>query len=111
MKILHWLFASYRSESSREAHWMNRYRILYEGRVQGVGFRYFAFHTAQFCRLSGFVRNMDDGRVEVEVQGTEEAAARFMKIIRDGNGCSSISHYTIEQIAACPGEHFFSVKY
>jgi len=44
-------------------------RVLYSGRVQGVGFRYTARQIAQRHAVSGFVRNLDDGRVELVVEG------------------------------------------
>ena len=47
-------------------------RYFVRGRVQGVGFRYFVQKTAKELRLSGFARNLDDGRVEVYAVGTPE---------------------------------------
>lgn len=44
-------------------------RVLYSGRVQGVGFRYTARRIAQGHAVTGFVRNLDDGRVELVVEG------------------------------------------
>ena len=45
-------------------------RWLVRGRVQGVGFRYFAKREADVLAVTGWVRNMDDGRVEVFGQGS-----------------------------------------
>ena len=47
-------------------------RWLVRGRVQGVGFRYFAQRAADDLGLTGYVRNLDDGRVEVYATGPEE---------------------------------------
>ena len=44
-------------------------RVLYSGRVQGVGFRYTANRIAQGYAVTGFVRNLADGRVEVFAEG------------------------------------------
>ena len=44
------------------------YRV--RGRVQGVGFRYFVEHSAKTLEISGWVRNVDDGSVEVYASGT-----------------------------------------
>lgn len=44
-------------------------RVLYSGRVQGVGFRYAARRIAQQQAVTGFVRNLDDGRVELVAEG------------------------------------------
>ena len=51
---------------------MNRKHILFYGRVQGVGFRYYSVHKARQLGLAGWVQNLSDGSVEMEVQGTEE---------------------------------------
>jgi len=50
---------------------MNKHRLhyIFSGDVQGVGFRYTACHNAQMLGITGWVRNMYDGRVEMEAQG------------------------------------------
>ena len=48
---------------------MIRKHIFFYGRVQGVGFRYHATYKATLLGLTGWVRNLDDGSVEMEVQG------------------------------------------
>ncbi len=48
---------------------MVRYHIFVEGRVQGVGFRYFVSMHAQSYGLTGSVKNLDNGLVEIYVQG------------------------------------------
>jgi acylphosphatase len=52
--------------------------------VQGVGFRYFIQDEADRLRLSGFVRNLRDGRVEVYAIGSAENLARLRTIIERG---------------------------
>ena len=47
-------------------------RYFVRGRVQGVGYRYFAQHAAAQAGVTGFTRNLDDGRVEVYAVGTPE---------------------------------------
>lgn len=49
-----------------------RKHMIVSGRVQGVGFRYRVQYLASGLKLSGWVKNLDDGRVEMELQGTEE---------------------------------------
>jgi acylphosphatase len=46
--------------------------ILFSGGVQGVGFRFTALNIARRCALTGFVRNVPDGKVELLVQGNED---------------------------------------
>ncbi len=50
---------------------MIRKHIIFYGRVQGVGFRFYAVHKARQLGLTGWVQNLYDGSVEMEVQGTE----------------------------------------
>ena len=50
---------------------MVRKHIFFSGDVQGVGFRYRSFYIAQSLGLAGWVENLWDGRVEMEVQGSE----------------------------------------
>jgi len=59
-------------------------RFLISGRVQGVGYRYFAQHSAQAAGVSGWARNLDDGRVEVHGNGTAERLDDFEGRLRQG---------------------------
>lgn len=49
-----------------------RKHIIFYGRVQGVGFRYYAVQKANQLALTGWVKNLYDGSVEMEVEGQEE---------------------------------------
>jgi len=59
-------------------------RMLLSGRVQGVGFRWFTRAAAQELGLAGLVRNLPDGRVEVEVAGGPEGLEAFRRRLREG---------------------------
>ena len=59
-------------------------RYLVSGRVQGVGFRFFAQDVARREGLAGSVRNLADGRVEVDAEGEVEAVARFERALHMG---------------------------
>jgi len=56
-----------------------RKRMVYHGRVQGVGFRYTAKRLANSLNLSGWVKNEYDGTVTMEVQGEENTIYRLME--------------------------------
>ncbi|SHJ48031.1 acylphosphatase [Pseudobutyrivibrio xylanivorans] len=56
-----------------------RYKMVFTGRVQGVGFRYKACNVANQYRLTGYVKNEYDGSVSVEIQGTEQEIYMFLK--------------------------------
>ncbi len=48
---------------------MKRYQILFSGKVQGVGFRYFMQNFASTYHCTGYVKNLSDGKVLAELQG------------------------------------------
>jgi acylphosphatase len=62
---------------------MERRTAYYSGRVQGVGFRYAARAAAQGFALTGYVRNLDDGRVELVLEGESADIERLIATIRD----------------------------
>lgn len=57
--------------------------ILYEGRVQGVGFRYTTKTVANGFEVTGTVRNLADGRVELVAEGEREELEAFRKAIQE----------------------------
>jgi acylphosphatase len=59
-------------------------RWFVRGRVQGVGYRYFAQHAATTLNLSGYVCNLDDGRVEVYAAGNPAALDEFAGMLHRG---------------------------
>jgi acylphosphatase len=73
-------------------------RILASGRVQGVGFRYSASRKARSLRLSGWVRNLDDGDVEIFAEGPEDALSRFAEWLRDMEPPARVDRLDIERV-------------
>jgi acylphosphatase len=59
-------------------------RFLISGRVQGVGYRYFAERSARETGVTGWARNLDDGRVEVHANGTAAQLDDFEALLRQG---------------------------
>ncbi len=59
-------------------------RWIVRGRVQGVGFRYFAQKTADLLGLGGYARNLDDGSVEVYAAGPKEKLDELAGRLRQG---------------------------
>lgn len=64
---------------------MNRknVRVHYNGRVQGVGFRYTVKTLAQGFEITGAVRNLPDGRVELEAEGAVAELEDFLRAVRE----------------------------
>lgn len=58
---------------------MKRNSFIFSGRVQNVGFRYSARQIAEELGLTGWVRNMDDGKVAMEVQGSPENIEKLIE--------------------------------
>jgi acylphosphatase len=72
-----------------------RMHIFYSGRVQGVGFRYTAKNVAMGFEVTGSVRNLPDGRVELLAEGQKEELEAFRLAIRESGLGSFISNEQI----------------
>ncbi|HZV35727.1 MAG TPA: acylphosphatase [Verrucomicrobiae bacterium] len=66
-----------------------RVQVLYAGTVQGVGFRYTVKSLAGGFELTGTVRNLSDGRVELVAEGTKDELNAFQQAIRE----SELGHF------------------
>jgi len=84
-------------------------RLIVTGRVQGVGFRYFTRDAARLDDLRGTVRNLDDGRVEVEVEGDVEAVLRFERTIRRGSPGSRVDDVSVHESPPSGRFHDFRI--
>lgn len=87
-----------------------RYRMIFTGRVQGVGFRYTANNAANQYHLTGYVKNEYDGSVTVEVQGAEEAIYLFIKSLANDRYIA-IDDIQKQQIPIEADERGFIVQY
>lgn len=67
-------------------------RFYVSGRVQGVGFRYFVEDVAHREGVTGYVRNLPDGRVEALVEGDAAAVTRVEQAVRTGPGGARVTH-------------------
>jgi len=74
-------------------------RYFVSGFVQGVGFRYFTQGEAQRLDLSGYVRNLRDGRVEAYAIGTPAQLAKFRAALQRGPRFASVSDIKEEPAA------------
>ena len=71
-------------------------RLVLTGRVQGVGFRWFARDAATREGVTGWVRNLPDGRVEAFVEGDGEAVTRVERALRRGPPGARIETVNVE---------------
>jgi acylphosphatase len=85
-----------------------RYRI--SGRVQGVGFRFFAEEAARREGLAGWVRNSADGGVEVLAEGDAEAVARFERALRSGPAGARVDDFHVMDETPAGGVPHFSIR-
>jgi Acylphosphatases len=67
-----------------------RVHMIVRGRVQAVGFRFFTWETARKYHIFGWVRNRDDGTVEIIAAGSEPNMDAFIREIRKGNTFSRV---------------------
>jgi acylphosphatase len=71
-------------------------RYVIAGRVQGVGFRFFAEIAALREGVHGWVRNLPDGRVEARIEGDAEAVERVEAALRRGPASSRVDAVVVE---------------
>ena len=62
---------------------MKRWQIFFSGRVQGVGFRYTSRQVAQRYDVSGWVKNLPNGSVEMIVEGSSEQLRKYIDDVSD----------------------------
>jgi acylphosphatase len=83
-------------------------KFFIRGLVQGVGFRFFAQRSAARHQVRGYVRNLDDGRVEALAQGAEAAVEAFKHDLTAGPTYSSVEE--IEEIVLEPNRSFSTFR-
>ena len=86
-------------------------QYLFAGRVQGVGFRYSTKNLAKGFDVLGWVKNLPDGRVELQIQGDEEELDEFIQELQD----SPLGHHIHEQeertVPLLDNVHGFSIQH
>ncbi|PJE80702.1 Acylphosphatase [invertebrate metagenome] len=74
-------------------------KILVSGRVQGVGFRWSTQQKAQALQLSGYAKNLMDGRVEVLACGSEKAVSNLIAWLRHGPSTARVDGLVINDVS------------
>ncbi len=97
---------------------MRRVRAIVSGRVQGVSYRastgvsYRASTAdeARDCKLTGWVRNLADGSVELEAQGPEDQVAALLAWCRGGPPSARVDHVAVDDRDLIDGESSFEIR-
>ena len=84
-------------------------KVYFEGRVQGVGFRYTTRDLAKGFDVTGSVKNLIDGRVEMDVQGDEDEVDEFIQEIRDSSLAHHIQGFEVRDIPLLENVKGFSI--
>lgn len=88
-----------------------RYFGTARGRVQGVGFRMYVQQHALELGITGWVKNMSDGSVTMELQGDSAAVDKLEQIIRAGNYFIKVQSLELATRELEPGEKRFEIRY
>lgn len=82
-----------------------RMHVIVTGLVQGVGFRYFTVMQARGIGVGGWVRNLNDGSVEVEVQGRRLAVAKLLSWLKVGPKWAHVESIDARPLPPIPSRH------
>ena len=87
------------------------FRALISGRVQGVGFRYFAYDRAIQFVVKGYVQNTHDNKVEIICQGQSSDLDSFILSVKKGPALAYISEFILEEVAGFSLYDSFDIKH
>lgn len=90
---------------------LRRISITVTGRVQGVGFRYFAQEAAEALGVTGWVRNGWSRNVEAEAQAEPQTLALFRERLREGPTLAHVSDLEEHEIPVVEGDGGFEIRY
>jgi len=89
---------------------VKRIRAIVHGDVQGVGFRAATAHEARRANLAGWVRNLRDGSVEVEAEGTNQAIDGLITWLRRGPSLARVTGVEIDDSLPPAGLEGFTIR-
>jgi acylphosphatase len=85
-------------------------RLVVHGIVQGVGFRFAAREAASSCPVTGWVRNLPDGTVEIVASGSADAVARMTAWAHRGPRYASVERVQVDTFEDPPSLDFFVIR-
>lgn len=86
-------------------------QFIVRGRVQGVGFRWFVIDTAERLGVSGWTRNLPDGRVEIVAQGESDALEQLASALGEGPRAARVDDVTSDDRPVDPSMTGFHVRH
>jgi acylphosphatase len=89
---------------------LKRVRAIIRGDVQGVGFRAATAEEARRLNVAGWVRNLRDGAVEVEAEGSEKAVAELLTWLRRGPSLARVTGVEVDDSLPPAGQDGFSIR-
>jgi acylphosphatase len=90
---------------------MRRVHVFISGRVQGVAFRHNTVKTARSLNLKGWVRNLEDGRVEAVFEGDDDPVNVMLAWCGRGPSLAHVAHVDVQE-EPCSGQYEnFNIKY
>ena len=90
---------------------MVSYKIIVKGRVQGVGYRWFAVRQAEQLQVQGSVKNLLNGHVQVIVQGESTVVNEYIALLRQGPAYAHVTDMEIQDIDVDHSLKIFTVDY
>jgi acylphosphatase len=85
-------------------------RVVAQGLVQGVGYRWFVQRSAERFSLTGWVRNLPSGEVEAEAQGERGMIDEFIRALRVGPRSAQVTRLAVDPRPAVDGESTFEIR-
>ncbi len=90
---------------------MSAVQVFFEGNVQGVGFRYSVRHIAKGFDVTGWARNLRDGRVEMQVNGADDEVQAFLEAIMQSELRAHIRKQDLTPLADASPMRGFEIRY
>jgi acylphosphatase len=90
---------------------MRRIRAIVSGRVQGVSYRAATCTEARRLGLVGWVKNRDDGSVELEAEGPDDMVAALIQWCHQGPPAALVARVAVEDVRASGADRDFQITY
>ena len=90
---------------------VKRLVAVVDGRVQGVGYRASVHRRVVLLNVTGYVKNLSDGCVEIVAEGSEAELLAVLEIAREGSGWSSVKNIDISYMPATGEFSLFTIAY